>query len=142
MSRVGTNSVLFVICCILLPFVALAEPTFDKYGDLIRPEAEKYSGVIDEIGSEADNGVQLIVINDTKYTVDNDTFYRNKSGGKSSLSRFSTGMVVDYYAIEYLVTNLSVSNDSDEDIEESMKDYNVPVPVQGEIRQEDGVWKN
>lgn len=144
MSRICMKTVLFVICFMLLPLIAMAEPTYDKYGDLIRPEAENFSGTLEDFSLTQEGVISGIVINDTRYTVDDKTFYRNESGDKSRLSRFQKSTSVDYYAIGSLITNLSVSTSHEESGEptNSRKDHSPPAEVQKDIHQEDGVWKN
>lgn len=142
MSRVGKNIVLFVICCVFMPVITMAESTYDEHGDLIRPNAERFSGTFEDFGPEVDGVVSLIIMNDTNYKIDRETVYRDKDGGKSSLSRFKVGMLVDFYAIENLVTNLSVSGEFDENSTARNNDQSTSVPIQGKMRQEGGVWKN
>lgn len=144
MSHIGMKIAIGVLCCLLFPLISSAEPTYDDFGDLIRPDAKKNSGILEEIGPKIDGVVSTLVINDTNFSVDNQTFYRDANGRKSSLVRFKPGTLVDYYAIEYLVTNLSVAANSEEpaSAENSRRDQSTPAPVQNELRQEDGVWKN
>jgi hypothetical protein len=142
MSRVGMRIVLFVVCCLFMSLVAMAEPTYNDHGDLIRPNSERFSGTIESLGPESNGVISIVVINDTNYKVDGETIYRNIDGGKSSLSRLKIGMLVDFYAIEQLVTNLSVSANPDDNGDGEHNDQPLPEPDQSDIWQDGGVWKN
>ncbi|MCP4338730.1 MAG: hypothetical protein GY799_07525 [Desulfobulbaceae bacterium] len=142
MSRLAMKIVLLVVCSMLLPQVVMAEPTYDEHGDLIPPDSEKFSGTLEGFGPEVSGVISIIIINDTNYKIDDDTVYRNKKGRKSSLSGFTNGMLVDYYAIEHLVTNLSVSANPIENAEQPQKNLSPDAPVQNDFHQENGVWIN
>ncbi len=142
MSSVRMKIVSIILSCLLLPLFAMAEPTYDEQGDLIRPNSERYAGVLDDIGPANRGVVSLIVINDTRYQVDEDTVYRNIRGNLSSLASFSRGMQVEYYALENLVTKLRVLSLAVGGDGERREEPPVQSPGTEDVRLEDGVWKN
>lgn len=140
---------LITVCCILTVTATVSseviydgEHSYDLHGDLIYPGAEEFDGIID--GFEA-NGVKenIIVINDTIYSLHSDAIFRNRTGGRTGLSSFKVGMMIKFYALENMLTKMWDTGE----VEESMVDEGPATsPEQpaseDQIRQVDGVWTN
>lgn len=142
MARILMNNVFAVLVCVLVPVLALAEPTYDEQGDLIRPNAKKYEGTLNGIGEAVRGVVAIVNINDTNYSVDEDTIYRNGKGRLTSISSFSQGMYVEYYAIDTLVTKMMVSATTAEQEDQVQPESPIRKSSGGDLRLENGVWKN
>lgn len=142
MSKRLMVNIFVVLLCLLVPVFGLAEPTYDDQGDLIRPNSEKHEGRLNGIGEAVRGVVSLININDTNYKVDEDTIYRNGKGKRTSLANFSKGMYVEYFALENLVTKMSMSVAPDENVDDTEEKPSVKQQSAEDLRLENGVWKN
>lgn len=137
-SIIRKSGLLLICILVIVPITAMAEPTYDEQGDLIRPNSLLFVGDLEEVIPATELTVASVTINDTTYLTDENTIYRNKYGGMTNPSSLIVGSEVEYYAIENLITKIRVLDDT------------VPVKQEGEsgtsdsneIKQEDGVWKN
>lgn len=142
MSKLYGLAVIAICCMLAVASTVSGEPTYDLHGDLIHPGAEEFTGMVD--GFEA-NGERkdIIVINDSIYTIDSGAVFRNSAGGKTGLSSFQDGMVVKFYALDNLLTKMWDTGEVEEGI---MVEEPATSPEQSSsgdpIRQEDGVWTN
>lgn len=142
MSKLYGWAVIVICCFLTITTTVNGEPTYDLHGDLIYPGAEEFSGVID--GFEA-NGERrdIIVINDSIYTIQSDAIFRNRAGGKTGLSSFQPGMIVKFYALDNLLTKMWETEEDEEGIMIEDPEVSPEQPARGDqVRQEDGVWTN
>ncbi|ADW18220.1 hypothetical protein Despr_2072 [Desulfobulbus propionicus DSM 2032] len=120
---------------------ALAERRYDTHGDVIALGAEEFTGVVEGIREKQPGSSQIIVINDSVYTIDKEAVFRTRSGGPTSVAYFKTGMAVKFYALGSVLTKMWEVTEQGPSVGQE------PVPATQQknvvpFRQEGGVWKN
>ncbi len=146
--RVSAYSILLFL---VLFRSAWSESAYDRQGDLIPPGAELWSNCVLERIIVGEHGhISSVIINDMMYTVDERTVVRTASGAITSLAKFDLKMLLDFYALDTLLTKVMPALPSQqesgvgltEETGQAMAPEVQPASSNGQVRQEDGIWKN
>lgn len=143
LQRSVTKCILLVLIPLLIAAqAAWGEPRYDEHGELIRPQAKKFSGVLQSIRSTERGQVNIVVIDDSKYLIDEKTVFATSYGTHTSLASFKPEMAINFYAVKQLLTKMWPSSQKPEDASGIYEDVQQQGDKRDELRLEDGVWKN
>lgn len=142
-----------VVCCLLCFAMWLAsfsiaqcEVRYDMHDDEVAPGALEFSGIIDAAPERTPEGIEVLIINDTVYLLDQNAKFRDRNGGLVGSASFKKGMTVGFFVIDNnLITKMWQTTIDMEvspgPVQESLGSGNQPAGGD-QLRLEDGVWKN
>jgi hypothetical protein len=129
---------------ILIASPGHAERRHDIHGDLVHLGAEEFTGVFVSSQRVGDDGPQQVIIDDSIYSVDKQTVFRDKGGGLISLTSFKPGTPVRFFALDALLTKMWATGEPP--TEQVEKKKTIPSTEDKKpssmLRKEKGVWKN
>lgn len=136
-------SILFGILA-LMASPGHTERRHDVHGDLVHLGAEEFTGVFVSVQKSAEDGPQLVIINDSTYTLDKQAVFRAEGGGLTSLASFKPGTSVRFFALDALLTKMWATGVPP--AEQAEKQKAAPATEDKKpastLRKEKGVWKN
>lgn len=127
----------------LLASPGQTERRHDVHGDLVYLGAEEFTGFFVSAQSNGDDGPQQVIIDDSIYSVDKQTIFRDKGGGLTSLASFKPGTPVRFFALDSLLTKMWVTGfpSQQKEGEQAAADGGNKKPS-STLRKDKGVWKN
>ena len=135
----------FCFVSVLLSFPSQGEPRYDVHNDLIAHGAFEYIGVIDQLPLQYSAEGAEVIIDDKVYQLRSDAILRNQSGRLVGISSFAEGMSVNFFVVEdTLITKMWQAEEDGED-ERADSPQEIDGTIReggGELRLEDGVWRN
>lgn len=130
---------------LLLSFPAQGEPRYDVHNDLIAHGALEYIGIINQLPPQTSAEGTEIIIDDKVYQLESDVILRNQNGRLVGLSSFAQGMSVSFFVLEEMLITKMWQAEVDGEDEQADSQQEIGGNIRegsGEIRLEDGVWKN